>query len=55
MTRFLVGVGLGIFLGLTFNRIPHYIGLAMTDQPETPQDWKPKEYWYSGGKRVDHR
>ncbi len=50
--RLLIGVALGTLLGLTFNRIPHYVGLMMTDQPQTPEGWKGKEYYYSGGKRV---
>lgn len=53
MTRLLIGIALGFYLGATiYHRIPHYVGLALADQPETPVGWTPKHYYYSGGKRV---
>lgn len=54
MTRFILGVALGFYLGATlYHRIPHYVGLALADQPATPVGWQPKRYYYSGGKRID--
>lgn len=54
MTRFFIGVALGMYLGATlWHRIPHYVGLALADEPSTPVDYKPKHYYYSGGARTD--
>lgn len=53
MTRLLIGVALGFYLGATlYHRIPHYIGLALADQPATPVGWQPKVHQYKNGKRV---
>ena len=43
-----IGIALGLFLGLTFNRIPHY-KLFYRVLPETPEGWTPKmRTWIKG-------
>lgn len=50
--KYVAVLTLGIFVGLTFSRIPHYP--IFRDEPETPPEFEIKQYWYLGGKRVTH-
>lgn len=52
MVKFALGFALGAWAGLAlYGQIPHYVGLLLADEPETPVGWQPKSYYYSGGVR----
>lgn len=53
--KFALGFALGAWAGLAlYGRIPHYVGLLLADEPETPIDWMPKSYYFNGGVRSDN-
>lgn len=45
---------LGIFTGLAFSRIPHYVGPIFTDQPGDPDGFAPRRLHWQRGDLIDH-